>query len=107
MADTKGTRATGGYLGAIQTTDGSQSQRQKQRENKAGHIGDGGFTGWDNVEWIECRDGFKRPIEPGSFPLADGVPARMGRLRGYGNAIVPPLAKVFIESYLDLEGAIA
>jgi DNA (cytosine-5)-methyltransferase 1 len=44
------------------------------------------------------RDGKTRRIEPESFPLVDGVPARVVRLRGYGNAIVPPLAAEFIKA---------
>jgi site-specific DNA-cytosine methylase len=35
--------------------------------------------------------GKARPVEPGTFPLAHGVAARVGRLRAYGNAIVPQL----------------
>ena len=31
--------------------------------------------------------------------------ARMGRLRGYGNAIVAPAAQVFIEAYLETEAS--
>lgn len=34
--------------------------------------------------------------------VADGVSGRMGRLRGYGNAIVPALAATFIQAYLDI-----
>jgi DNA (cytosine-5)-methyltransferase 1 len=56
---------------------------------------------WDACEWIECRDGKARPIEPGTFPLAHGAPARVGRLRGYGNAIVAPLAAEFIAAYMS------
>jgi DNA (cytosine-5)-methyltransferase 1 len=56
---------------------------------------------WSGAEWIACSDGTARPIEPGTFPLAHGVPARVGRLRGYGNAIVPQVAQAFIESYLE------
>ncbi|MCA1777621.1 MAG: hypothetical protein LC676_19025, partial [Loktanella sp.] len=41
-----------------------------------------------------------RPIEPGTFPLADGVSGRMGLVRGYGNAIVPPLAAEFVIAFL-------
>jgi len=35
-------------------------------------------------------------------PLADGIPARMGKLRAYGNAIVPQLAAEFIRSVMDV-----
>lgn len=56
---------------------------------------------WSTVEWIACNDGKTRPVEPGLKPLAHGLPARLGRLRGYGNAIVPPLAAEFIRAYLE------
>jgi len=49
-------------------------------------------SGWDSSDWLYCRDGKWRPVEPGLKPLADGVPARVVRLRGYGNAIVPQVA---------------
>jgi DNA (cytosine-5)-methyltransferase 1 len=52
-------------------------------------------------DFIPCTDGKARPVEPGSFPLAHGVPHRVGLLRGYGNAIVPQVAATFIEAYLD------
>ena len=59
----------------------------------------GGF--WSDAEWIPCRDGKARPVEPGTFPLAHGAPARVGRLRAYGNAIVAPLAAEFIQAVMD------
>lgn len=55
---------------------------------------------WRDADWIHCRDGKWRPVRPGSFPLADGVPARVGRLRAYGNAINIEAATAFIKSYM-------
>ncbi len=55
---------------------------------------------WRNADWLLCRDGKWRPVEPGTFPLAHGATSRVGRLRAYGNAIVAPQAQAFIESYL-------
>ena len=56
---------------------------------------------WRDPDWLLCRDGRWRPVEPGTFPLADGIPGRMGLLRGYGNAIVPPLAAEFMMAFLE------
>lgn len=71
--------------------------------------GDRGFTAgsnphdgfWSDADWLGCRDGKFRPVEPGTFPLANGVPARMGRLRGYGNAIVPQVAAEFVKAFMS------
>ena len=56
---------------------------------------------WSDAEWIWCRDGKHRPTQPGLFPLAHGVPGRVGKLRAYGNAIVPQVAAGFIRAYLE------
>lgn len=56
---------------------------------------------WRDADWLLCRDGKWRPVEPGTFPLADGIPGRMGLLRGYGNAIVPPLAAEFVTAFME------
>ena len=56
---------------------------------------------WRAADWLHCRDGKWRPVEPGTFPLAHGAPARVGRLRAYGNAIVPQAAAEVIGAYLD------
>jgi DNA (cytosine-5)-methyltransferase 1 len=40
--------------------------------------------------------------EPALDRMADGVPGRVGLLRGYGNAIVPQVAQAFIEAYMSL-----
>ena len=55
---------------------------------------------WRDADWLFCRDGKWRPVEPGTSPLAHGASARVGRLRGYGNAIVAQAAQAFIESVM-------
>jgi len=56
---------------------------------------------WADVDWLHCRDAKWRPVEPGTFPLAHGAAARVGRLRGYGNAIVADQAIGFIEAFFE------
>ncbi|WP_376753125.1 DNA cytosine methyltransferase [Cronobacter dublinensis] len=76
---------------------------------------------WRDADWLFCRDGKWRPVEPGTFPLVDGAAARMGRvesgvarmasrnrtgrLKGYGNAINAQAAKTFIEAYMECANA--
>lgn len=57
---------------------------------------------WSGADWLGCRDGKFRPVEPGTQPLAHGLPARVGRLRGYGNAIVPQVAATFIKDFIGV-----
>lgn len=54
------------------------------------------LLGRNPVDWLWCRDGKWRPVEPGTFPLADAAPARVGRLRAYGNALDAETAAQFI-----------
>jgi DNA (cytosine-5)-methyltransferase 1 len=68
---------------------------------------------WRASDWLFCRDNKWRPIEPGTFPLVDGSAFRLGSggpyegksragmLRGYGNAIVLPVAQTFVECALE------
>ena len=78
--------------------------------------------GWDDVDWLFCRDGKWRPVKSSVQRLADGLPGsvvpccdfvpassplaqstkasrRVMRLRGYGNAIVPQAAALFIRAF--------
>ena len=55
---------------------------------------------WGAADWLSCRDGKWRPVRSGSFPLANGVSARVGKLRTYGNAINVEAATAFITAYM-------
>lgn len=65
-------------------------------DNEGRPVQTNGF--WADADWLFCRDGKWRPVEPGLEPLADGAAARVGRLRAYGNAIVPQVAAMFIRA---------
>lgn len=72
---------------------------------------------WRDADWLFCRDGKWRPVESGTFPLVDGAAARVGRvepgvarlassnrvgrLKGYGNAINAQAAAEFIRAYME------
>jgi DNA (cytosine-5)-methyltransferase 1 len=62
---------------------------------------DGRSSFWADADWILCRDDKWRPVEPSTFPLAHGYPARVGKLRAYGNAICPQVAQAFIEAAME------
>ena len=88
--------------------EGEHAERTPHRDHAsvvAGAVSRPGPTNghWRDADWLYCRDGKWRPVEPGSFPLAHGAPARVGRLRGYGNAIVAQAAAEVIRAYMALE----
>jgi len=88
-----------------EVADGQQGRRVSH-VTRCGEVGGGsqrpGPTNghWRDADWLFCRDGKWRPVEPGTSPLAHGSAARVGRLRGYGNAIVAQAAQAFIESVM-------
>jgi len=57
---------------------------------------------WREVDWLACRDGKWRPVEPGTFPLAHAgaYRNRVGLLRGAGNAVNLAQAQGFIEAVM-------
>ncbi|APY14298.1 DNA cytosine methyltransferase [Brucella sp. 10RB9214] len=99
LADTHG-----GDTCAERQQHGGEQRQQPQNCGMLHHGSTSPTNGhWRDADWLFCRDGKWRPVEPGTFPLAHGVAARVGRLRGYGNAIVAPAAQAFIEAYLGTE----
>ncbi|WP_446918986.1 DNA cytosine methyltransferase [Klebsiella pneumoniae] len=98
------------------------TEREQDPAASAGLRGDyrplevNGF--WRDADWLLCRDGKWRPVEPGTFPLVDGAAARLGRvepgmarvassnrggrLKGYGNAINAQAAAAFIRAYMGV-----
>ena len=57
---------------------------------------------WRAADWLGCRDGKWRPVEPGTFPLAHGATARVVKLRGYGNAVNAKAAETFVSAYMGV-----
>ncbi len=99
-----------------QQGNGSHPSNHPDHRNEVGSY-------WSEFDILNFLDGKARRIEPGTFPLVDGLPrgvvpscdisesyaqatseARVMRLRGYGNAIVPQCAQAFIESYMEIQG---
>ena len=99
-----GERRAAGGLGDAEST-GLQGARSEQGAQSAGGGRCPGCSGragfWSDFDLMPCADGKARRVEPGTFPLAHGVPARVGKLRAYGNAIVPQLAAEFIRASME------
>jgi len=102
LADTSGSglETVGGQRNG--TGDAAGWQGSKWQFGSSGTDGRPSPTNghWRDADWLFCRDGKWRPVEPGTSPLAHGSAARVGRLRGYGNAIVAQAAQAFIESVM-------
>lgn len=112
-----------GYIASeVKRSDGPAIQNSKARAHstcKSSGTSASRALPW---EWLYCRDGKYRPVEPGILPLADGLPkgmvyssdqsapinenttqeARVMRLKGYGNAIVPQVAAEFIRAFMGV-----
>lgn len=83
------------------------SERGRGGESRRGNAADAGIAGetcsfWADCVWLPCTDGKARPTQPGLFPLATGVPNRVGTLRGAGNAIVPQVAAEVLSAWWNV-----
>lgn len=127
--DAAGSVAETGRTGCVDDSasprhDGEREGAESQTWDKARLCGPERGCFWSSCDWLPCRDGKARPTQCGIFPLVDGlsrdvVPsgdpsesyaqatseARVGRLRGYGNSIVPQVAAEFITAYCEVAHA--
>ena len=98
--------------------EAAEAARQGDSTGSDGSTGTAGPVNgfWRDADWLLCRDGRFRPIEPGTSPLVNGPASCVGKgsadwrtpageegrghvahqLKGYGNAIVAPQAVEFI-----------
>ena len=123
------TEASGLYgIGELANTDGghSCSEREQRSGEQRQQSQDGSGSdrtslyrpgptngNWGDADWLFCRDGKWRPVEPGTFPLVNGSAfklgsgstfegrSRQGMLKGYGNAIDAEATVDFIEATLE------
>lgn len=106
-----------GNSGHVSPQGGGEPGGDKAKVGRPNHLG-GSF--WHDCYSVWCSDEKYRPAKRGIFPLVDGpargvgrvrdpgasldvnatAEARIGRLVGYGNAIVPQTAEAFIRAYL-------
>lgn len=93
----------GRVAGELADADGAGSLDGVNRAQGWGPetVAERGRDYWTPCDWLPCRDGKWRPVEPGTFPLAHGLSNRVGRLRAYGNAIVPQVAAEVIRAYME------
>ncbi|HBS4243516.1 TPA: DNA cytosine methyltransferase [Klebsiella pneumoniae] len=128
-----GPAASPDVLDGLANTTGQLHHQRNDGANERGRQGDpeqnrmggepvrplevNGF--WRDADWLLCRDGKWRPVEPGTFPLVDGAASRLGRvepgvarvassnrvgrLKGYGNAINAQAAAAFIRAYMGVQ----
>jgi len=98
------TSESGDSSGVGNASGGQCEQRSRAQGDGIQRPPEHSVQEWNGpCRWHPCSDGRTRrtPVEPSLFPLADGIPGRVGMLRGAGNAIVPQVAAEFIGAYLD------
>ena len=108
----------------LKRLEGQRILPRQERQQAPETSGPGGVGFWDRYDLLPFRNPrhgkegepeiIWRQIEPGAFPLVDGISAglgsvrsrnlsafRVGRLKGYGNAIVEQLAAEFIMASME------
>ena len=111
-----------GEIGGINGEKNGREIGNRENINQSREfIGASAYDDWSDPDWLYCRDEKYRPIKSGIEPLANGLPRGMGysgdpsesidadntqearvmRLKGYGNAIVPQVAASFIKAFME------
>ena len=121
-----GSTVSNSWLGDTETAGPQRHNRHENRSDQSGWINSQPW-GSDHSTSLACQDGKTRRIplpESGIQPLAYGLSRSLGRgrtkterlgirsartnrvsrLRGYGNAIVPQVAAIFIKCFLEIYG---
>lgn len=96
-----GQRTEDGGAGGLEHAASNGREQRGAESSRWRALGGCGESPWSGAQWLDCTDGKARRIEPSAFPLAHGIPGRVGLLRGYGNAIVPQVAAEFVIAYLE------
>lgn len=112
--DADGRSERGHMVDARSKQTHQKQQRPKSDERERGSDSVGGCrvdhgqgrrngTFWSDHVWLTGADGKARRVKSGVRLLAHGVPAKVGRLRAYGNAIVPQVAAEVIAAFMETE----
>jgi len=109
-----------GLNGGLGVADGPRSQSGSEAAQVArqGHSTEPA-SAWSDFYLVQCSDGKQRRVGAGISPLAHRLPRklgpelaglrglvksarrnRVGRLKGYGNSVSPPVTAKFIQAYL-------
>lgn len=97
---------------ALEDSNGIRLKRELSLGNQRGSTGQlqphgeesvpSGKRFWDDGEWHQGTNGKSYLFQPRDFPLVNGVPNRVLKCRGYGNAIVPQVGSMFIKALIGV-----
>jgi hypothetical protein len=99
LADTDNAKRWPRAEGRRDDDDGQNARREEEASGR--QLGSAADSFWSDHIWLTGADGKARRAQPSIRLLANGILNRVGRLRAYGNAIVPQVAAEVIGAYMD------